>query len=413
MEASSQYIKQGWVWLFAIFIFFFNTFPLPEGITFILLLTPVWVYFLHLNGKLGQALLLTAPLGLYAIIHIAQGVVLSYYLISVIIMACLVIFGVACYDFINSGANWDGIFRDIVVLNFLFAMASVPLLFIPSLKTLVWYMVPISKGIADVPRLKLFASEASHYSYWFAPVAIYFYSRALFFKTRGMWLTMAMVSIPLIMSFSFGVLSDLIITFLLVVAIYFRRIFSSERKRRRLLIAAGLSVGILLIAFKFFPDNVVFHRIHNIFTGDDTSARGRTYEAFYLAHTIAGQKSYLWGIGPGQLKIIGRNIIVQYYFYTNIPPIVRIPNSSAETIAYFGYIGFFIRLFLEAFFFFRTKVYRNPYRMWLFLFAFIFQFTGSYITNPAEYITWIIVFSPVFPDFIRNGQPEPAISLTP
>lgn len=410
MEADSQYIKQGWVWLLSLFIFFFNTFLLPEGLTFILLLTPVWLYILYQRSKLNVIFVLMLPLAFYAVIHICQGVVLPYYFISMTIMAALAVFTVACYHIINdTGSGWDGIFRDIVILNFILAILSLPLLFIPSVKELVWYMVPISKGIAGVPRLKLFASEASHYSYAFAPVAIYFYSRALFFKSRGAVITLLMVSIPLLMSFSFGVLSDLLITAGIIVVIYFRRIFNSRTMRMRLIITSALALLTVLLAYYKFPENVVFHRIHNIFSGDDTSARGRTYEAFILAHRIAAQKSLWWGIGPGQLKLLGRNIIVQYYFYTNIPQTVRIPNSSAETIAYFGYVGLAVRLFAEIFLFFRTRVYRNPYRMWLFLFAFIFQFTGSYITNASEYIVWLIIFSPVFPDFVRKQHTSTAL----
>ncbi len=46
-----------------------------------------------------------------------------------------------------------------------------------------------------------------------------------------------------------------------------------------------------------------------------------------------------------------------------------------------------------------TKVWRNYYRLLLFVFVFIYQFTGSFITNIAEYVIWIMVFTTVFKEY--------------
>ena len=401
-------IKHGGVWIFSIFIFFFNTFLLPEGFTYTLLLTPVWIYFLYLQGKLNIALLFLAPFTIYAIIHLALGVYISYYFISVTVMVALIFFLIAGAIFLaNPETNLDLIFRDLAILNFIFTAISIPLLFFPPLKHLVWYTVPISPNI-NFPRLKLFTEEASHYSFLLAPVAIYFYSRIIFFKTTNPVLTVCIITLPLILSFSFGVLSCLLLSGLLIGIVYFKRVFSTVKRRFLVLVLAGLFVISLIVIYKLFPDNPLFVRIHNIFNGDDTSARGRTYESFILANKIIAQKSFLWGIGPGQLKLIGRDIIVQYYYYSKIPKVIRIPNACAETIIYFGYIGFALRILIELTLFVTTRVYKNPYRLWLFLFVFIYQFTGSYITNVAEYIVWLLVFSPVFAAYI-----SPQINYSP
>src|SRR5690606_31566754 len=125
---------------------------------------------------------------------------------------------------------------------------------------------------------------------------------------------------------------------------------------------------------------------------------GRTYEAFIIADHVAALKSKLWGIGPAQLKFIARDSIVQYYHYMKIPEVIRIPNASAESIVWYGYVGFALRILLQLFLFVKTKVWQNPFRLWLFLFVFIYQFTGSYITNSYEYLLWILVFLPLFKD---------------
>ena len=402
MEAG-QNLKQTWVWLFALFIFFFNSFALPEGLTFTLLLTPLWFYIAYRQKMLWYNALITFPLGIYAVIHLLNGVDIKYYFTSLLMLEGLILFLLVSARYINdTEINWDRIFKDIAVFNFILVLCCIPLLFIPSLKPIAWYLVPISKNITDLPRLKLFTLEASHYSFLLAPIAIYFYSRFLFFKSKHALFTLLIVTVPLILSFSLGVLICLFFTGLLITVIYFNRIFSSVQKRKMLLISIAAFIILSGIIILLFPHNPLIVRMQNILNGNDTSARGRTYEAFILAHLIVKTKSIYWGIGLGQLKVIGRDIIVQYYNYTNIPSVVRIPNASAETIVYFGYIGFAIRILLQFFLLVKTKVYANPYRFWLFLFVFIYQFTGSYISNFAEYLIWIFAFSNVFPEFSKK-----------
>lgn len=139
MEASSQYVKHQWVALFAMLIFFFNSFLLPEGLTIVLLLTPIWMYFLYLQKRWAIAVCLLLPLLLYSIVHLFNGVNLYYYAISVAVLSCLILFTACCYYFVNSKiVDWDRIFRNIAILNFIFVLVSLPLLFIPALKPLVW-----------------------------------------------------------------------------------------------------------------------------------------------------------------------------------------------------------------------------------------------------------------------------------
>ena len=130
MATNSLNIRHGWVWVFSIFIFFFNTFLLPEGFTYTLLLTPVWIYFLYLQGKLNILLALLSPLVLYTVIHIALGVNIGYYLISLTVIGTLIAFLVSSNSIIRgTSINLDLIFRDIAVFNFLLTLMCLPLLF--------------------------------------------------------------------------------------------------------------------------------------------------------------------------------------------------------------------------------------------------------------------------------------------
>ena len=400
MVAQTVQIKHSWVWLVSLFIFFFNSFLLPDGLTYSLLLTPVWVYLLYKQKRLDTVLVMLLPFVFYAIIHLIIGVKLSNYVVSFIVLISVITFLTAVYYFIsNPKVRLDPIFCDIAIMNFFFTLISLILFFVPGLKSIVWYNVPISPELTGLWRLKMFMPEPAHYSFILAPVVIYFLGRMLFFKSRNFLLTLVFITIPLALSFSFGVISCLAISGIIILLLYFKSIFNSKKRRKVFwMMTIGLPILAVLIYF-VFPHNPLYVRLDNILFKDDTSARGRTYEAFILAHNIISQKSYWWGIGIGQLDVFARNFVINFYDYKNLPNVVRIPNASAETLLFFGYIGLILRFVVEWVLFFTSKVYKNPYRLWLFIFVFIYQFSGSYITNFAEYLVWMLVFSPVFPEF--------------
>lgn len=403
MESRLQRLKTARIEPLFIFLFFFNCFLLPQGITFSLLFTPAWLYLLHQSGRLHLLKYFLLILGTYAVIHFCLGVDALYYNVSSILLFGNCIFCVAAVHYLGDpGISYEYLFRRIVLLNFAFTLTSIPLLWIPPLKSLVWYSMSMSDNIRVLPRLKLFCYEASHYSYLLVPVVIYYYGRLMFTGDRQLLPALIMISIPLLLSLSFGVIGCLLFSGCLIGLIYFRRIFNTAKKRLLLLSGIGMLIVIAYVLYYYFPGNILVVRIQNMLDGKDTSARGRTYESFILAQKIIARKSYLWGIGPGQLKVLGRPIIVQYYYYSNIPATIRIPNACAETIVCFGYIGFAVRIAIQLVLFYTTKVFKSPYRLWLFLFLFIFQFMGSYITNVTEYIFWMLVFSPSLHFFAKK-----------
>lgn len=403
MESRLQHLKTARIEPLFIFLFFFNCFLLPQGITFSLLFTPIWLYLLHTTGRLYLLKYFLLLMGAYAVIHFCFGVDAFYYSVSSILLFGNCIFCIAAVSYLRDpGVNYEYLFRRIVLLNFIFTLISIPLLWVPPLKSLVWYSMSMSDNIRVLPRLKLFCYEASHYSYLLVPVVIYCYGKLLFTAERQLLPALIMITIPLLLSLSFGVIGCLVFSGILIGIIYFRRIFNTGKKRLLLLSGIGVMIVTAYVLYRYFPENILVVRIQNMLDGKDTSARGRTYESFILAQKIIARKSYLWGIGPGQLKVLGRPIIIQYYYYNSIPATIRIPNACAETIVCFGYVGFAIRIAIQLILFFTTQVFKSPYRLWLFLFLFIFQFMGSYITNVTEYVFWILVFSPMLNFFQKK-----------
>jgi hypothetical protein len=160
---------------------------------------------------------------------------------------------------------------------------------------------------------------------------------------------------------------------------------------------------IYLLIFQLFPDNIINLRLEKIIAGHDTSANGRTYEAILVAYSIIENIDVLFGIGIGQIKNLGKEAILNFYKYQGeYAKILTIPNAFAETLAVFGVIGATLRILIQIILFLTTKVYENYYRLGLFIFLFIYQFTGSYITSVLEYILWILVFSASFKAFNKN-----------
>ncbi|HET9824695.1 MAG TPA: hypothetical protein VFP87_05145, partial [Chitinophagaceae bacterium] len=178
--------------------------------------------------------------------------------------------------------------------------------------------------------------------------------------------------------------------------------FAKLSRKKRFLRAAVFGTIVLLLAvavvYFFFADSFFVVRLENIIAGNDLAGTARTSDAFVLANKLLAKRNEYWGIGLGQIKILGEDMLRGYYQYTT-DFVATIPNAAAETFVIFGWAGLLLRMFIELFFFFHTKVWTNYYRLWLFLFIFIFQFMGSFITNVAEYVIWILAFTSVFDQF--------------
>jgi hypothetical protein len=392
---------------FAILYFFLNSLGLPLGLTYTLLLSPFFYYWTVVTRKRDIALPFLLVFLPFMVLQVIQGVDAKSYLISSLSMAANYIFCQTFYTFLITARDIEKIFRKLLLINFILCLIAIPLYFTPFYDIL-WIQQYLTAGVDNFRRLKLFTSEASLYSTIFLPLFGFYFCKIILGQNRtNSWLLMVMLFLPLALSFSLGVISAIAIAgagclFLLAGSLF---------RKRRVLSLAFLGVGLVFFALlfltAFFPDNPLFSRIGNIFSGNDLSGKGRTSDAFFLADQILNLRSHLWGIGPGQVKIIGAKIIIDYYQYPPGYPIA-IPNAAAETWVFFGWAGIFLRFGAEIFLFFRTRVWTNYYRLFLFLFIFIYQFTGSFITNIAEYVIWILAFTDVFPAFDVKPASNPA-----
>jgi hypothetical protein len=383
---------------FALIYFFINAVALPFGLTYMALLAPlfyIWVLLVRKTEILLPFFLLLMPLVLLHLLVV--GVDNRTYFISLLNIILVYIFCQAAYTFFKVCTDPEKIFRVILVLNFLLCLVAIPLYFTPYADFL-WLEQTISAGM-KLYRLKLFTYEPSYYALLFTPIFFFYLLQYLFRQNRlPGFLLIPMIFLPYVLSFSFGVMTAIILSGLLTWMVYFTRLTRKKRVLNMAINTGAMLVTGMTILVLFFRNNALFGRVRNIFSGEDTSGNGRTTDAFILADKLLKETSEYWGVGIGQIKLVGEHIIRGYYLYYR-PQTVAIPNAAAETLAIFGWAGFSLRMFIEIFLFFQTRVWTNYYRLLLFIFMFIYQFTGSFITNGAEYVIWILAFVNVFPQY--------------
>lgn len=379
---------------------FFNVFLLPDGLYYTILLSPFFLYNSLRRRLLSPYIYFILFAGIYALFHYPLELSAVDYLRSNVLILLHIMFLANCYLYFRQAAadEINDLFKKVIYFNFALVLIACMAFFIPVAKPFFWYMIPLTEGSGIIPRLKLLHSEASTYSLVLSPFALYFFFYSLLQKRKFSWSFLLLILLPLVLSFSMGVCGGLLLAILLTLLCY-RKVFFSTSLFLRLSVVFFLGITGIFIWYRLNPGNVVFLRLENIIAGKDTSARGRTFEAFNLARMVLTQYDHWWtGIGPGQFKIIGKYILLTYYQYGNMSEI-RVPNACADTLIVYGLSGLILRLLLQVILFFRTGVYRNVFRFSLFSFLFIYQFTGSYFNNLLEWMLWVLVFSGGFAFF--------------
>ncbi|MEO7522571.1 MAG: hypothetical protein ABIT58_00675 [Ferruginibacter sp.] len=384
---------------FALVYFFINSLALPFGLTYTALLSPLLYWWVLRQRKSEIILPFLVCLSPFIIIHLILGVDVKTYLVSILNYTLVYIFCQAFYTFLKVASDKERIFKKLLYINFILCLIAIPIYF-TSFNTLLWMQETITTGIESSLRLKLFTYEASYYALLFTPLFFFFFTQLLLGQNKTKtWMLLLLILLPYLLSFSFGTIACIFISCLFVWLFHFKKLMNRKRVLNLFALTMLVSILALLALWIFIPGNSLFLRIENIFLGKDTSGNGRTSEAFLLATWIIDLKSHAFGIGAGQIKILGAQIIKDFYLYPFDYTNIAIPNAAAETLTIFGWVGFSLRLLLQLALFVYTKVWTNYFRLFLFSFIFVYQFTGSFITNIAEYVIWILAFTNVFVQF--------------
>lgn len=396
MTASVRYRS---VIPFIILFFFFNGIFLPHGLLYTTLLTPVFLYWLFKINALKKSLLFGLLLLVPIPFQVMAGVDIRSYIISSTLVITTWFFLFTSFELIRRiKTDLEIIFRLILIINMVLVVIAIILLPFGPMRTVVWDMTPISPSIPPFPRLMLFTYEPSYYSLIMAPVFLFFILKVLYGRTKHPLMIAVAVILPLLLSLSFGVIGALVLAILLAAIFYYKQL---PINFWRIIFYSFIIVGIiLLLVYILWPENPVILRLSNILEGKDTSAKGRLLDSYMFAKDLILSKSLLFGCGPGQIKILAHDLIIGYYQYQGIiPDVVRIPNGMGEMLATYGIYGFMLKIIFELYFFIRFKIWNNLFALSLFIFIFIYQFTGSFLTNVAEAAIWAFVFYSNFKDF--------------
>jgi len=355
--AFSRGLKVNKYALLAHIYFFFNAVLLPRGLLFTYLLSPVFFYNLLKRKRKTYVVYFGAFLFVYDVIHLYGGVDPSTFLASNVLFILTYLCVISFYYFISSYGHLARLFRQILLFNALMAAIAIPFFFLPKpYQAWFWYFNKLTAGVNDFPRLALLTYEASYYSLLMIPV-FYYYLLKFFFNSieNNKWLTLALISVPMLMSLSFGVLGVTAVTAVIMGIAFGRKLF--KRKRTFVIIFSVIisALAILVFLLLFFPQNALFIRFSNVLAGIDTSANGRTIDSFSMAWRLADIKNIFFGIGLGQIKIMVVEVARTYYRYWGIFERYDIPNAMGETLAIFGLTGVALRLFLEGYLFLRQR----------------------------------------------------------
>jgi hypothetical protein len=388
---------------FALIYFYLNSVFLPLGLLYTTVLTPVFLLWLYKQNQVHYAWIFFAITIPFAFIHYLQGVDIYYYVRSYALLFTVFIFLLTVIRFLQVTGSLRTIFRNLLLLNSAFVLVACIIFFLPQFRSLMWSVSDVSTGLLQFPRLRLFTYEPSYYSTLLVPLAFYYYLKITLFRYPHAGYVFFLVTLPLVLSFSLGVILGIAISFFILFFMDIKAFFLKKNVADYTLITAALLILGTGILYFVYPNNPFFLRIHNIFTGEDTSFNGRSFDSFHLAWSVAQLKSIYFGVGPGQIKLLGADIWNTFYQTTFEVNAIAIPNAVAETFALYGFAGLVLRFGIQAYFYIRTRPDTNYYRMGLFLFIFIYQFTGSYLFNIAEYVIWALAFSHIFEEFDKKN----------
>lgn len=404
MEMTSSSFRINKYLPIVILYFFLNCFLLPIGLLYTTLLTPFFIIWLLKYPSIRYIwifFLVSVP---FMIIHLEQGVDVAVYFKSYLLLLSVYIFCVAFYQFLHLCTSLRALFKDVVIVNILLVFIAAICFFITPLRDIMWYNNAFTSGIKDVYRLKLFTYEPSYYSLLLMPIVLFYYLKIFLFRMPNKWFVFLSITIPLLLSLSFGALIGMALALILLFCANLRLMTVNPKLPVYILVTVVALLVTLFIIFQLFPNNIIFSRIENVFKGHDTSFSGRTFDSLYLGWKLAAQKSLLFGSGAGQIRVLGQDLFNTFYVNHFTTDQLVIPNSIGDILAQYGLLGVVIKLSLEIYFFVKTKVHANIYRTSLFLFVFIYQFTGSFISNIAEYVIWLLAFSPIiFPEFNKQN----------
>jgi hypothetical protein len=390
--------------------FYFNTFALPTPISFTTLLSVFGIK--KVISKFGKTLLVIfSILIVYAIIHYQSGVIATDYFKSTIYFAALLFSGFVAHNYLNSNTiKTEKTFEVMSISSIILLLIGVVALFTP-FAYVFWSNHDFIGDGAKMLRFQGLSYEPSHLALTLSPLFLYFLWQNIYkISPKSVFYFLA-TAIPIALSISFGFVAAFVLSMFLTLQL----VYLVYGKFKRILLLPVIAILIAAAAISL-TSNPISERLAFIAQGSDTSVNGRTTEAFKHGYNCAATQSKWFGIGMGQIKYVGEDVIRPYYaaldpvgYSKDNWPVMSIPNSMAETLAIFGILGVLLKIGFQLFCFVKLKVYDNYLNLSIFFFIFFYQMMGSFILSSTEIIMWVFAFAKIFPHFNVNTELKPAI----
>lgn len=328
---------------------------------------------------------------IYFLIHLYLGVSLKDYLKTFLFIQIMMFSTLISYNYIikNKGLM-PNLFSFIAKCSIGLYLVAIASLFTP-LKDYLWIIHDFSLN-SNILRYKAFTYEPSFYALLFSPLVIYFFLKVMYSSFKRYILRLTFVLVPIFSTLSFGFIGVLFVAWILFMTVLLAK-YKTINRNFIIPIIAVITLALATISF----ENPVSNRINVFLNGEDTSVNGRIINSYYLANEMTKDKSQIFGIGLGQIKILGEKHIRSFYGYSKEEwPVMALPNATAETLAIYGYLGLLIRITIQIVLFFKFRVYNNYFNLFMFLFIFTYQLMGSFITSTVELVLWVLAIAPVF-----------------
>ena len=381
--------KIGHVTLFVFIYFFFNSILLPKGLLFTSILSPLIYIWLYNRGErkiLFRYFVIALPVAVLQLL-LVEKINLYYFARSFLLFLLVYISSYGVYGvckYVNA-YRVRLIFYNLIKWNFWFSLFALLIKF-TSFDYLFW------TGDWDVSeRLQLLVYEPSYYSTLMVPLAVFAIYDFIFGGGSQKFLNLVYIFVPIALSQSMGVISSLVIAMTVTFLIKTKGLIG--KPRMLVIILSSLCIFSVVLAA---ADNSFSIRVASILAGKDSSGTVRVVQSNYVAWSIVNDTSIFVGSGFGQSKELAAKYFDEFWLGLNVR---RMANAISNTLAEFGVFGLLIRFGLQLWLFFRTKVYSSHFRLTLFIYSFIYQFSGSYLTNLPEYVIWILAFNPVFREY--------------
>lgn len=180
-----------------------------------------------------------------------------------------------------------------------------------------------------------------------------------------------------------------------ICAVLLSDLLADRTKRKMAVYGILFAVAIVAIAAMAFTNNTLYLRIMKVFSNSDSSTRYRITMAFRLVpHVLSG--TYWLGAGFGNLEL-ARNVQKYRQYGMNEAGII---NSFMNFIAESGIVGITL-IFVLGVVLIRTCIRsRRPDKYGLLVFLFIYQFMGTYFTNPLLWVLYGFILAPATHELI-------------